>query len=302
MEKKKLLVTFSGGETSAFMAQWLWKHKQDEFDMLFVFANTGQENNETLDFVNKCQNHFNIKIHWIEAKVYHNQKKATGFKLVDYRTATRITDWIKNNETPFEEVIKKYGIPNHSRLHCTRELKMNPIKEFAQSIWGKEKYYIAIGIRSDEFDRMNHNYKKLRIVYPLISREMIPSTKKHINFYWKNQPFRLNLKGYQGNCVACYKKGDNKLYKLIQEDDNSFRFFESMENMYGNPNGIAPSKDQELSKKDYKNVFYRNYRSATDLIKESRGFTGSVKNDSDDANIQMEIDTESCDVYSGCGE
>ena len=54
--KKKLLVSFSGGETSAFMAQWLWKHKQDEYEMLFVFANTGQEKEETLQFVDKCEN------------------------------------------------------------------------------------------------------------------------------------------------------------------------------------------------------------------------------------------------------
>ena len=48
---KRLLVSFSGGETSAFMAQWLWRHKRDQYDMVFVFANTGQENEETLDFV-----------------------------------------------------------------------------------------------------------------------------------------------------------------------------------------------------------------------------------------------------------
>ena len=52
--KQKLLVSFSGGETSAFMAQWLWKHKQDEYDMIFVFANTGQENEETLQIIIKA--------------------------------------------------------------------------------------------------------------------------------------------------------------------------------------------------------------------------------------------------------
>jgi hypothetical protein len=41
MKKKKLNVSFSGGETSAFMAQWLWQNKRDEYDMLFLFANTG---------------------------------------------------------------------------------------------------------------------------------------------------------------------------------------------------------------------------------------------------------------------
>ena len=41
MIKKKLLVSFSGGETSAYMAQWLKANKSNEFEMIFVFANTG---------------------------------------------------------------------------------------------------------------------------------------------------------------------------------------------------------------------------------------------------------------------
>ena len=51
MVKKKLLVTFSGGETSAFMSYWLHKHKRDEYEIVFVFANTGMESNETLLFI-----------------------------------------------------------------------------------------------------------------------------------------------------------------------------------------------------------------------------------------------------------
>lgn len=309
--KKKLLVTFSGGETSAFMGQYLNKEMQNEYEMLFVFANTGMESNETLDFVNKCEKKFGIKVNWIEAKVYHNAKKSCGFTKVDYLTATRNMDWKTRTDTPFEEVVKKYGIPNHSRLHCTRELKMNPIKAFAKSIWGNEKYYLALGIRIDEIDRMNAKKEELRLVYPLIQKEMQPMTKKHINFWWANQEFRLNLKGYQGNCGACYKKSDNKLMQMVLDDVNYFEFLAYLEDKYGNPNGKIPQKVktievdengeeyevwglEKLPKEEYKNVFFRNFISAKEMIEKAKQFNGNI--------IDDHIETESCEVFSSCGD
>jgi hypothetical protein len=311
MAKKKLLVTFSGGETSAFMGQWLNKNMQDKYEMLFVFANTGMESNETLDFINRCEIFFGINVNWIEAKVYHNAKKSCGFTKVDYLTATRNTDWKTRTDTPFEEVVKKYGIPNHSRLHCTRELKMNPIKAFAKSIWGNEKYYLALGIRIDEIDRMNAKKEELRLVYPLIQKEMQPMTKKHINFWWANQEFRLNLKGYQGNCGACYKKSDNKLMQMVLDDVNYFEFLAYLEDKYGNPNGKIPQKVktievdengeeyeiwglEKLPKEEYKNVFFRNFISAKEMIEKAKQFNGTI--------IDDHIETESCEVFSSCGD
>lgn len=309
--KKKLLVTFSGGETSAFMGQYLNKEMQNEYEMLFVFANTGMESNETLDFVNKCEQKFGINVNWIEAKVFHNQKKSCGFIKVDYLTATRNTDWKLRTDTPFEEVVKKYGIPNHSRLHCTRELKMNPIKAFAKNVWGNEKYYLALGIRIDEIDRMNSKKEELRLVYPLIQKEMKPMTKKHINFWWANQEFRLNLKGYQGNCGACYKKSDNKLMQMVLDDVNYFEFLAYLEDKYGNPNGKIPQKVktievdengeeyevwglEKLPKEEYKNVFFRNFVSSNEMIEKAKQFNGTI--------IDDHIETESCEVFSSCGD
>lgn len=321
MSKKKLLVTFSGGETSAFMGNWLNKKMQDEYEMLFVFANTGVESDETLEFVHKCEKEFGLDIKWIEAKVYHNQRKSTGFKVVDYESATRNTDWKNRTDTPFEEVVKKYGIPNHSRLHCTRELKMNPIKNYAKSVWGKEKYYLALGIRIDEIDRMNAKKEELRLVYPLIQKEMQPMTKKHINFWWNQQPFRLILKGYQGNCGACYKKSNNKLMQMVKDDINYFEFLDYLENKYGNPTGRVPKKvyyeykdefgetitGYEMEKvptEEYKNVFFRNFVSVKEMIEMSKGFDKIVKDDSIDTNFQESLfeETESCEVFSNCGE
>lgn len=274
--KKKLLVSVSGGETSLFMAIWLWLHKQDEYEMIFVFANTGQENEETLLFLKQCAEYFGINIIWIEADVKEGKGNGTRFKVTDFENASR-------NGEPFEAVIKKYGIPNTSFLHCTRELKMNPIKAYAKSIWGKEKYYLAIGVRIDEFDRMNANKDKLLIIYPLIAKEMQPMTKPMINFWWKQQPFRLNLKGYQGNCITCYKKSDKKLFQIAKENPKSFDFFDRMEQQYG--------KGQQI---------FRKNRTTKMLLEEAKKWKGTVKDDSE--NEPTLFDDESCEVFSSCGD
>lgn len=277
MDKKKLLIAFSGGETSAFMAQWLWKHKQDEYDMLFAFANTGVENEETLNFVHKCEVEFGINVNWLEAIIDQEKGKGTRHKIVDYKTASR-------NGEPFEELIKKYGLPNQHRFHCTRELKNNTLISFAKSVWGKEKYYLAIGIRVDEFDRMNDKFKELRIVYPLISE--IPMTKPKINFWWKQQPFRLKLKGYQGNCVTCYKKSDKKLFQIAKENPTAFDFFDRMEQEYG----------------EGKYQFFRQNRTTKQIMEQAKEWNGNVTDDAQNVTIQTDLFSESCEAFtSDCG-
>ena len=194
--KKKLLVSFSGGETSAYMAQWLWNNKQDEYEMIFVFANTGEEMEQTLDFANKCSEYFGFPLVWIEGVFHKEVGKGTTHKIVSLETASR-------NGEPFEDHISTYGIPNQANPQCTNELKAIPIKSYARSLLWK-KYYTAIGIRVDEIDRIDSRRKEKRFYYPLC--EDHPKTKPEINRYWKDMPFRLELKGYQGNCKWCWKK------------------------------------------------------------------------------------------------
>ena len=279
---KNLLVSFSGGETSAFMAQWIKNHLHDLYDeIVFVFANTGLENEQTLEFVQKCDEHFNLKVQWVESRVYHNERKGTGYNKVDFETASRKGE-------PFEEIIKKYGIPNQAFPHCTRELKLSAINKFAKDFFNGEKYDTAIGIRIDEIDRMNDNYKKNRLVYPLIHKEMMPASKQMINFYWKKMPFKLDLKGYQGNCLTCWKKSDKKLYQIAKETPKAFDFMHNMEVKYGSNDKIK------------NNTFFRKNRSTIDIMDEAKKWNGSVKDDS--VNGWSLFDNESCEVFSSCGE
>jgi len=295
---KNLLVSFSGGETSAFMAQWLNNHYEDYGyeNIVFVFANTGLENEQTLEFIYRCDKHFNLNIQWVEADVIYEHKKGTRHYMTDFDNASRTGE-------PFEQIIKKYGIPNQAFPHCTRELKQAPIKSFAKQYFNGEKYHIAIGIRNDEIDRISPNAKKMGFIYPLINKNMIPTNKPMVNFYWNAMPFRLELKGYQGNCITCWKKADKKLYQIAQENPKSFEFMDRMEQKYPRL-GFEFSKDNTAKDR----TFFRKNRTTKQILLEAQKWIGNIHDDSTDLPIiqaqtalYFEHD-ESCEVFSNCGD
>tara|TARA_R110000850_G_scaffold192645_1_gene319451 strand:- start:19 stop:846 length:828 start_codon:yes stop_codon:yes gene_type:complete len=274
--KKNLVISFSGGETSAYLCKWLLDNKSNDYNMIFIFANTGDEEEETLNFVNKCSTEWNINIIWVEALVNHKERISSKHKIVNFHTASR-------NREPFIEVIKKYGIPNQNFLHCNRELKLNPINSYIKSI-GWENYETAIGIRIDEIDRVNINRKRFNLIYPLI--ELKPTTKQEINNWWENQNFRLNLKSYYTNCRTCWKKSDVVLAKIYKENPYYFEFNKQMELIYG--------KD--------KYVFFRRGRSTEKLIEDLQKINKLPIDKHKDSNFQTNLFNESCDIYSLCGK
>jgi len=220
--KKKLLISFSGGRTSAFMTKWCIDNLSDEYDIIVVYANTGKEREETLDFIEKCDKYFGFNCIWIEAITNPTNRQGVKAKVVNFKTASR-------NGEPFEDMIKKHGMPNVKSPHCTRELKSYAIKAYARSI-GWKGYYTAIGIRIDEIDRVSPDHKKKKFIYPLVSH--IETTKNDINKFWKDQPFDLELKTYEGNCDLCFKKSFRKLMTITKETPNTVRWWRKMEKKY----------------------------------------------------------------------
>lgn len=293
---KRLFISFSGGETSALMTLLLtnkYRHFYDE--VTIVFANTGQENEETLEFVNKCQITYQWDVKWVEC-VVHPGRKGCTHEIVNYITAAR-------NGEPFEKFIKKYGIPNAKFPACTRELKMNPMKSYIQNElgWKKGTYDTAIGIRADEPQRRSNYAKENKLVYPLLDWE--PMTKADVNTFWKSQPFRLNLAGYQGNCKWCWKKSFRKLMTIMDDDQSIFDFPDRMEKLYGN---IGP-EFKKSHVEGYRRTFFRNNLSTMDLRKvyyENIDSLVRAENDAvvyNDKIIQLDAEigdgcTESCEV------
>ena len=220
-----IFVNTSGGETSWYMAYLAKKYWSTKYNLVFVFANTGKEREETYVFNNQCSEYFDIQLNWVEAVINPQKGIGTKHKIVDFGKADR-------SGKVFESMISKYGIPNVATPKCSSVMKSDTIYSFIKEyMQGNQNYKIAIGIRSDEFDRINKDREKLHLIYPLIST--FPSTKRTINKFWDSMPFRLQLKGYEGNCDYCFKKSLRKLLTLVVEDNSDrLSWWETMEKKY----------------------------------------------------------------------
>lgn len=286
--KHKILMSFSGGETSAFLLQWVLNNYPNN-DIKVVFANTGEESEETLLFVQQCAEYFNVDIVWVEYE-------RLGFKIVDFNSAYRSHDPIEiANEWqnhPFRKYIETFGIPNIENNTCTRELKEYIINRYLSSCdWKPSTHTKCIGIRADEFDRVGKYW------YPLVH---LGITKPMINRYWHNMPFRLDATGYEGNCKACWKKSFRKLVTLARHKPEWFDFTRQMELEY---QGFVKEAYRHRVKPPVR--FFRSNKTVVDIFEMAKD--SSIK-DAPDDNAKIEYQTSlwqdgtELDISNGCTE
>lgn len=248
--KANLVISFSGGRTSAYMTKYLLDNFSDKYNFYVVYANTGQEHEKTLEFINNCDKYFNFNTVWVEAIVHHNERKANTHKIVNYQTACR-------DSFLFEEMIKKHGIPNKAFPHCTRELKLAPIYSYLKSIGLKNgDYEMALGIRADEKRRVSESADVRNIIYPLVDLDI---DKTDVLYWWSKQDFDLEIQEHQGNCLWCWKKTDKKHFRNIQSNPEWYDVPMMLEQKYPN---VGSHQDKSLPR-----VFFRNNRSTKDMFK-----------------------------------
>jgi len=231
-----------------FMAGWCKEHLSDEYEIVNVMANTGEEHADTLRFADAGDRHFGLNLVWVEA-VVHPGRTACTHRVVSYETASRKGE-------PFEAVVAKYGLPNQTYKHCTRELKLNPINSYAESIgWEKGSYTTAIGLRTDELRRVSKNADTGNLIYPLI--DMFPTDKEDVLTYFEAFPWDLRIEEFDGNCKTCFKKSDAKLLAVYRNTPESFDFPIRLDALYKDVGGNNIPGPRRM---------FRGFRSAPQLV------------------------------------
>lgn len=247
--KLKLLVSVSNGRSSAYMAKMLKEHSADDLELMFVCAGPSREHEDSLRFMRAVDRHFDLGIVYVEAVVHHGERIASTHAVVGENSLCM-------DGSIYEEVIKKYGLPNKTFPHCTRELKINPIHSYAESVWGKD-YWTALGIRADEPERISPTAEAQRIIYPLVN--MWSTDKPAVLEYFRQFPWDLQIEEELGNCVDCFKKSDKKLNAAYHKNPGYFLWRAQMEEQYGL---VKPDTDRRPGPR----VTFRGHRSAKQMI------------------------------------
>lgn len=231
-------ISFSGGRTSGYLLHQILEANGDLPDRVQVmFANTGREMPETLDFVNECADRWGVNIVWVE---YRRGDGINTYDTVSHNSASR-------DGEPFEALIaaKKY-LPNVVTRFCTTDLKIRPMKKYLVDC-GWDKWTAAVGIRADEAHRAKSESKdRWSYWYPLLNAG---ATKKVISDFWARQDFDLRLnnaagKTPMGNCDMCFLKSEATLAMMAKLYPDRAKWWADMEKLAGS----TFKKDRDFGK------------------------------------------------------
>jgi 3'-phosphoadenosine 5'-phosphosulfate sulfotransferase (PAPS reductase)/FAD synthetase len=212
------VISFSGGRTSGYMLRQILDAHGGQLppDVVVLFANTGKEMPETLDFVEACSVRWSVPITWLEFK--RAPEPADRWRVVTHATASR-------DGEPFAELIKqKQYLPNPVRRFCTSELKIKAMHRYLRATFGWDAWTSVIGIRADEPRRLAKisvpNRDRDERIVPLGAAGV---SAADVGAFWRAQPFDLALpnmngKTMHGNCDLCFLKGFDQVVALIREN------------------------------------------------------------------------------------
>lgn len=221
-----VLISFSGGRTSAYMLKQIIDANNGLPDCAKVlFANTGREMDETLDFVQRCGQEWNVPITWLE---YDRHDGKVAFNTVSHNSASR-------NGEPLEKTIlggrkNSAYLPNIMSRYCTQETKVKTMKRYLVSI-GWKHWTNTVGIRADEAHRVKPSTdKRWTNWFPLADAG---ATKQDIHAFWRSNSFDLQLPYGVGNCDGCFLKSEAALAAMWRDYPSRMQWWADMEKKTG---------------------------------------------------------------------
>lgn len=217
------LISFSGGRTSALMLRRILDAHGGTLpsDVHAVFANTGKERPETLDFVMECEAHWGVSVRWIEHR--RNSMDDDPFVIeVDYDTASR-------DGFPFDQLLRIRGfLPNPTSRFCTQELKIRAMKRWMRER-GYEYWTNVVGFRADEPHRVarsraGEGKERWDHAFPLFDAGI---TSPEVLSIWRSGVFGfdLHLRPWEGNCDLCLLKGKQKRIRIMRDRPDLARWW-----------------------------------------------------------------------------
>ena len=238
------LISFSGGRTSGFMLYKILEAYNFKLpnDIHVVFANTGKECEETLEFINECDIKWGANVVWLE-HYFGPERPKHRTKQITFETASR-------NGEPFEALINdRKFLPNPVARFCTSELKIKVMKRYMKQ-QGHKEWSNVLGLRYDEPRRAvrarNQDYEPWDNLVPLYDAKV---NVEEIIEWWKNHEFDLRLtavngKTLAGNCDLCYLKGKDTLVQIIKEDPSRADWWIKQEQKFGDQSAATFRKDR----------------------------------------------------------
>ena len=194
--RRPAVVSFSGGRSSAYMLARIVDSYGGRLppDVHAVFANTGMERAETLDFVETCGAAWDVDVHWVE----YDWDAPHRTRIVDRATASERGE-------PYAALIERKGfLPSANIRFCSGFLKRDRIDSFARHRLGLRTWHSVIGLRADEPARVRRIRARdcgsrtgQRSALPLADAGI---RQADVQEWWKRQPFDLGIPSWAGNC------------------------------------------------------------------------------------------------------
>lgn len=223
------VISFSGGRTSGFMLRRIL----DAFggalpaDRHVVFANTGKERAETLDFVQEVSARWGVHVAWLEYDPEAEHKTA----IVSHNSASR-------NGEPLAAIFRARSmLPNPTMRFCTIEGKIKRIRAYARHFLGYASWTNVVGLRADEMRRVLKQRARAAsgkdgkgVGAPCMPLAAAGVTRRDVKAFWDAQPFDLRLKNVggstpEGNCDLCFLKSAATIAGVIRRRPDLARWW-----------------------------------------------------------------------------